>query len=53
MVKARNFLVFQGDVQSIAQRTPKQLTQWIEQVSGSIELKKAYEDAKQAHEDVK
>ena len=34
-IKARNFLVFQGDVESIAERTPKELTSLFEQVSNS------------------
>lgn len=32
LVKARNFLVFQGDVESIAAKAPKDLTQLFEQV---------------------
>ncbi|XP_078441861.1 structural maintenance of chromosomes (SMC) family protein [Wolffia australiana] len=44
LVKARNFLVFQGDVESIASKNPKELTALIEQISGSDELKKDYED---------
>lgn len=31
-LQARNFLVFQGDVESIAQKAPKDLTQLFEQV---------------------
>ncbi|KAJ0963744.1 hypothetical protein J5N97_028866 [Dioscorea zingiberensis] len=44
LVKARNFLVFQGDVESIASKNPKELTALLEQISGSDELKKDYED---------
>ncbi|OMP03047.1 RecF/RecN/SMC [Corchorus capsularis] len=44
LVKARNFLVFQGDVESIASKNPKELTALIEQISGSEELKRDYED---------
>ncbi|CAA7403241.1 unnamed protein product [Spirodela intermedia] len=44
LVKARNFLVFQGDVESIASKNPKELTALIEQISGSDELKRDYED---------
>ncbi|CAN1270479.1 Structural maintenance of chromosomes protein 1 [Linum perenne] len=44
LVKARNFLVFQGDVESIASKNPKELTALLEQISGSEELKKDYED---------
>lgn len=43
LVKARNFLVFQGDVESIASKNPKELTALLEQISGSDELKKEYE----------
>ncbi|KAJ4840549.1 Structural maintenance of chromosomes protein 1 [Turnera subulata] len=44
LVKARNFLVFQGDVESIASKNPKELTAMFEQISGSDELKRQYED---------
>lgn len=44
LVKARNFLVFQGDVESIASKNPKELSGLLEQISGSDELKKDYED---------
>ncbi|KAJ8639255.1 hypothetical protein MRB53_015949 [Persea americana] len=44
LVKARNFLVFQGDVESIASKNPKELTALLEQISGSDDLKKDYED---------
>ncbi|KMT09901.1 hypothetical protein BVRB_5g121200 [Beta vulgaris subsp. vulgaris] len=44
LVKARNFLVFQGDVESIASKNPKELTALLEQISGSEEHKKDYED---------
>lgn len=39
LVKARNFLVFQGDVESIASKSPKELTQLFEQISGSDDFK--------------
>uniref|UniRef100_A0A6N2LCX8 SMC hinge domain-containing protein n=1 Tax=Salix viminalis TaxID=40686 RepID=A0A6N2LCX8_SALVM len=44
LVKARNFLVFQGDVESIASKNPKELTALFEQISGSEDLKREYED---------
>ena len=44
LVKARNFLVFQGDVENVAARSPMELTQLFEQVSGSAELKQEYEE---------
>ena len=42
LVKARNFLVFQGDVESVASRNPKELTALLEQISGSDELRREY-----------
>eukprot|EP01135_Chromosphaera_perkinsii_P000901 Nk52_evm64s152 gene=Nk52_evmTU64s152 len=44
-IKTRNFLVFQGDVESIAQKNPKELTSLFEEISGSGELKAAYEES--------
>eukprot|EP01116_Phalansterium_solitarium_P016500 TRINITY_DN3844_c0_g1_i1.p1 TRINITY_DN3844_c0_g1~~TRINITY_DN3844_c0_g1_i1.p1 ORF type:complete len:1226 (+),score=616.02 TRINITY_DN3844_c0_g1_i1:155-3832(+) len=43
LVKSRNFLVFQGDVESIASKSPKALTKMIEEISGSDELAEEYE----------
>ncbi|CAK4115963.1 unnamed protein product [Aphanomyces euteiches] len=43
LVKARNFLVFQGDVESIASKSPEQLTRLFEVISSSDELKDEYE----------
>ncbi|XP_047169883.1 structural maintenance of chromosomes protein 1 [Vigna umbellata] len=43
LIKARNFLVFQGDVESIASKNPKELTALVEQISGSDECKRDYE----------
>eukprot|EP00904_Undaria_pinnatifida_P004394 jgi/Undpi1/13956/HiC_scaffold_9.g03607.m1 len=48
LVKARNFLVFQGDVESIASKSPKELTQLFEQISGADEFKAEYEELKAA-----
>ena len=45
LVKARNFLVFQGDVESIARKSPKQLVQLFENISTSGELREEYEQA--------
>lgn len=36
--------VLQGDVESIASKNPKELTALLEQISGSDDLKKDYED---------
>ena len=46
LVKAKNFLVFQGDVEAVASQSPKELTRLIEQISGSLELAAEYEKAK-------
>ncbi|KAL2179193.1 SMC1-like protein [Thermothelomyces heterothallicus CBS 202.75] len=43
LIKARNFLVFQGDVEAIASQSPQDLTRLIEQISGSLEYKDEYE----------
>ncbi|CCE66192.1 hypothetical protein TPHA_0P00340 [Tetrapisispora phaffii CBS 4417] len=47
LIKARNFLVFQGDVEQIAAQSPRQLTKLFEEVSGSIKYKKEYEELKE------
>ncbi|KAK5126623.1 hypothetical protein LTR85_009557 [Meristemomyces frigidus] len=46
LIKARNFLVFQGDVEAIANQNPKDLTRLIEQISGSLDHKADYERLK-------
>lgn len=51
LIKARNFLVFQGDVEAIASQSPRDLTRLIEQISGSLEYKAAYERLKEAQEE--
>ena len=48
IVKARNSLVFQGDVESIAQRSPQSLMLFFEQISGSDQFKKEYNELKAA-----
>lgn len=35
LVKSRNFLVFQNEVEKVAQKSPKELTELIERISGS------------------
>ena len=50
LIKARNFLVFQGDVEAIASQSPRDLTRLIEQISGSLEFKAGYERLKEAQE---
>lgn len=49
LVKAKNFLVFQGDVERIASQGPESLTLLLEQVSGSINYKNDYEKLKEEH----
>lgn len=51
LIKARNFLVFQGDVEAIAIQKPQDLTRLIEQVSGSLEYKADYEKYKAESEE--
>jgi structural maintenance of chromosome 1 len=47
LVKAKNFLVFQGDVEAVASQSPRELSRLIEQISGSLELAPEYEKAKE------
>ena len=51
LIKARNFLVFQGDVEAIASQSPRDLTRLIEQISGSLEYKAEYEKLKDVQDD--
>ena len=51
LIKARNFLVFQGDVEAIASQSPRDLTRLIEQISGSLEYKADYERLKDVQDD--
>ena len=44
LVKAKNFLVFQGDIESVASKTPKELTKFFEHICGSDLLKAEYDD---------
>ncbi|XP_070559327.1 structural maintenance of chromosomes protein 1A-like [Ptychodera flava] len=46
LVKARNFLVFQGAVESIAMKNPKERTALFEEISRAGELKDGYEKRK-------
>lgn len=43
LVHIRNFLVFQGDVEQVASKNPRDLTDFFEQISGSINFKKEYD----------
>ena len=51
LIKARNFLVFQGDVEAIASQSPRDLTRLIEQISGSLEYKDQYQRLKEAQDE--
>jgi len=50
LTKARNFLVFQGDVESVASKSAKELTTFIEQISGSEDFRADYEELKNQKE---
>lgn len=50
LIKVKNFLVFQGDVEAVASQSPRELSCLIEQILGSLELSQEYEKAKQAQE---
>jgi len=45
LVKARNFLVFQGDVESLARKSPAEFVELLEQISQSAEMKNPYDEA--------
>lgn len=51
LLKARNFLVFQGDVEGMARKNPKQLVEMFENLSGSADLKDEYDAALKAKEE--
>ncbi|CAN6672775.1 structural maintenance of chromosomes protein 1 [Trichomonascus vanleenenianus] len=42
LIKAKNFLVFQGDVDAIASQQPKDLSRLIEQISGAADFEADY-----------
>ncbi|RNF20253.1 putative structural maintenance of chromosome (SMC) family protein [Trypanosoma conorhini] len=48
--RVNNFLVFQHEVEAIAQKKARELTELLEQVSGSGELREEYNHRKKAHE---
>lgn len=52
LVKTRNFLVFQGDVESIAEQCSKDLSDLLDHVSGSRSLKLEYDRAHTAYDEV-
>lgn len=51
LIKARNFLVFQGDVENLARKSPTELVALMENVSGSSELKVEYDKAASAKDE--
>lgn len=51
LLKTRNFLVFQGDVENLARKSPAELVVLMENISGSAELKQEYEQAAAAKEE--
>jgi structural maintenance of chromosome 1 len=46
LVKARAFLIPQGEVEEVAKKPPKEITHMIEQISGSLDKKADYERLK-------
>lgn len=52
-VKARNFLVFQGDIENVASQSPRDLAKMIETISGSAELEQEYLALKEEQESAK
>ena len=51
LVKTRNFLVFQGDVESVAEQCSKDLSDLMDQISGSRTLKNEYDEARISYEE--
>lgn len=50
LIKARNFLVFQGDIENVASQSAKDLANLIETISGSAEHASEYDQLKEDHE---
>ncbi|WFC98827.1 Structural maintenance of chromosomes protein 1 [Malassezia yamatoensis] len=50
LIKARNFLVFQGDVETIAAQCSQDLSDVIDEVSGSRALREEYDAARSAYD---
>jgi len=53
LIKARNFLVFQGDVEQIASQSAGELSKLLETVSGSLDYKREYESLKEEQDQAK
>ena len=50
LVKCRNFVVYQGDVQNIAARSPEDLARLFEDLSGSSDMKQQYDELRAERE---
>ncbi|RLV95469.1 Structural maintenance of chromosomes protein 1 [Spathaspora sp. JA1] len=53
LIKARNFLVFQGDIEQLASKSAKELTGTLEQISGSDEYVQEFDQLKEEVERAK
>lgn len=51
LVKVRNFLVFQGDIEAVASKTPIEITSLFEQICGSDTLVKDFESLQRQKEE--
>ena len=51
LVRARNFLVFQGDVKALARKALHEFLQLFEQISGSADFREDYEEARKEKEE--
>lgn len=50
LIKAKNFLVFQGDIENVAAQSPKDLSRMLETISGSAEYVAEYDQLKEEFE---
>lgn len=50
LIKAKNFLVFQGDIENVAAQSPKDLARMLETISGSAEYVAEYDQLKEEFE---
>ncbi|KAK8812350.1 hypothetical protein WA158_007584 [Blastocystis sp. Blastoise] len=53
LLKARNFMIFQGDIQNISNMSPEELTHLFEIISGSDQYKEEYDQCKEHVEESK
>ncbi|OIR59177.1 MAG: structural maintenance of chromosomes protein 1 [Amphiamblys sp. WSBS2006] len=49
LIKARNFFVFQGDVEGVGMKTPREITELVEKICGSDAHKGEYDKKKDAY----